>query len=472
MTVSTLLFATGALLEGWLAALLLVGWHSLRASRARWPLLLACGFASNTLRTALLASGYGNVALDAFPLPWTSTLAALAIGLLTSGLIDFVGLRPDLARRLNAISAAVLAATLFATLMHWLNRGAGQMVGVVFFMGWAVLFLHALRREPNGGHALVLGALLTFPVGAVAVRGGALPFVLMPIIELVPVIAVGLTVLTTGLIRANRRAQEETARTALALAARAQAEAQLRTANETLEQRVAMRTAELRETIEGLESFNRSVAHDLRGPLGGIAGVAKLARELVAERNAAQVDRMLETIARQADTSMALVASLLALARAGDAQPHRSAVDAGALVDEIVATTQPAAAAKGPAPAIAVLPLPVVDADRELLRQVFVNLIGNACKFAAGAAAPRVEIGHAATPDGAAFFVRDNGVGFAQADAQRMFKPFERLHGARYEGFGVGLSIVRRIIDHHGGRIWAEGVPGQGATFWFTLGGA
>jgi signal transduction histidine kinase len=79
-------------------------------------------------------------------------------------------------------------------------------------------------------------------------------------------------------------------------------------------------------------------------------------------------------------------------------------------------------------------------------------------------------VGHAATPQGEAYFVRDNGIGFAPADAARLFRPFERLNGQRYEGFGVGLSIVQRIVDHHGGRVWAEGVPGGGATFWFTLG--
>ena len=252
-----------------------------------------------------------------------------------------------------------------------------------------------------------------------------------------------------------------------ALAARAAAEAGLRAANESLEQRVAQRTRELRETIEGLESFNRSVSHDLRGPLGGIAGLAQLARDQVAHGDTAQADRLLAAIDRQADESVRLIAALLALARAGDAQPQRSHFAAGPLVDEAIAATT----ASGARADVVVRELPVVDADRELLRQVFVNLVGNARKFAREASTPRIEIGHAATAHGDAFYVRDNGVGFAPAEAQRLFKPFERLHGTRFEGFGVGLSIVRRIVDHHGGRAWAEGVPGQGATIWFTLGG-
>jgi signal transduction histidine kinase len=122
---------------------------------------------------------------------------------------------------------------------------------------------------------------------------------------------------------------------------------------------------------------------------------------------------------------------------------------------------------------VAVAPLPVVQADPVLVRQVYANLIGNAVKFARGAAAPHIEVGAQAGGDGApVLFVRDNGVGFDTEQAQRLFQPFQRLHGSRFPGHGVGLSIVRRVVERHGGRIWAESRPGQGATFYFTLGGA
>ena len=114
--------------------------------------------------------------------------------------------------------------------------------------------------------------------------------------------------------------------------------------------------------------------------------------------------------------------------------------------------------------------LPVVVADPGLLRQVYVNLIGNALKFSAGAAAPRVDVGVAAERRPPVFFVRDNGVGFAAGDAVRLFEPFQRLHAGRFAGHGVGLSIVRRIVERHGGRVWAESSPGAGANFRFTLG--
>jgi len=196
--------------------------------------------------------------------------------------------------------------------------------------------------------------------------------------------------------------------------------------------------------------------------------VARIARDKLGEGLLDEADAMLAVIVRQADQSVAMVAALLELARVGNALPQRVQVDATALAGEVVATL--AAAGKTAAATVVVQPLPAADADRELLRQVFANLVGNACKFAGAGQPARVEVGHAATPQGQAYFVRDNGIGFAPADAARLFRPFERLHGQRYEGFGVGLSIVQRIVDHHGGRVWAEGVPGGGATFWFTLG--
>lgn len=242
---------------------------------------------------------------------------------------------------------------------------------------------------------------------------------------------------------------------------------QLQIANETLEHRVESRTAQLREIIEGLESFNRTVSHDLRGPLGGIAGVAKLARGYVANGETAEAERMLELIASRASTTEKLVSTLLSLARTTEAEPQRQHIDVQALVSEVVEFLRPADAAQ-PLP-VAVGYLPPVDADAALLRQVFVNLISNALKFAGATEQPRVEVGAMTEPTRTVFFVQDNGVGFGPEQVQRLFKPFQRLHGARYEGFGLGLSIVKRIVDRHKGEVWAEGAPGRGATFYFSL---
>jgi signal transduction histidine kinase len=136
------------------------------------------------------------------------------------------------------------------------------------------------------------------------------------------------------------------------------------------------------------------------------------------------------------------------------------------LVREVIESMQ-RAHPEGPLPITVIGPLAEVDADPDLARQVFANLIGNALKFASRVPQPRVEVGASGTPDQPMFFVRDNGVGFDAAKVHRLFKPFSRLHGTRFEGSGVGLSIVKRIIDRHGGKIWAQGEPEHGATFWF-----
>ncbi|WP_428422489.1 ATP-binding protein [Methylibium sp.] len=243
--------------------------------------------------------------------------------------------------------------------------------------------------------------------------------------------------------------------------------AALRVANELLEQRVAARTAELRETIEGLESFNRIVSHDLRGPLGGIAGGARLARDYMVEGDSAKADHMLQLIAARATTTEQLVGALLALARASDATLKTEPVDMNRLVQEVIESLPFA----GPATPVAVVSvLPQMDVDPVLVRQVFLNLIGNALKFANSGTPLRVEVGADTGADGTVFFVRDNGVGFDADPTQRLFKPFQRLHGNQFEGFGIGLSIVRRIVERHGGKVWAESERGRGATFYFTFG--
>jgi signal transduction histidine kinase/CheY-like chemotaxis protein len=242
----------------------------------------------------------------------------------------------------------------------------------------------------------------------------------------------------------------------------------LRALNETLEQRVRSRTAELSDIIEGLETFNRSVSHDLRGPLGGIAEAARIANDYVSRDEKPKAERLLRMIAAQAQTTGKLVDALLTLARVSGAIPTRQRVDMTALVREVIDQIPQALAGK-------TLPLvldelPAADVDPALARQVFSNLIGNALKFTSEAARPRVSIGADPLTQPPTYFVRDNGIGFATEMAAQLFRPFQRLHGTRFEGFGVGLSIVKRIIDRHGGKVWAESAPGLGATFYFRFG--
>jgi signal transduction histidine kinase len=181
-------------------------------------------------------------------------------------------------------------------------------------------------------------------------------------------------------------------------------------------------------------------------------------RNLWAENQSDKAAQFLQIIATQAETTGQLVDSLLALARASDANLSRQPIDMNALAAEVISSMhrgRPVALLP-----IFVGPLVEIVADRKLVRQVLINLIGNALKFASEVPQPEIHVGMLGAREAQVFFVRDNGVGFDAEKAHRLFKPFHRLHGTRFEGSGIGLSIVKRIVDRHGGTLWAESVPG------------
>jgi signal transduction histidine kinase len=459
MTTAQVLFIVGLASQAVLALLFAIAW---RALRRRWAGLLALGFTANAALYAALAGGMGTVALSAPPPVLISVIALSGIVLITAAIVDYVGVDAGEARRLNALSVGVAVVAAGFGLSGLMTRAFGFAVMALFVISWALLFARALRREPRSGHGFVVVALLAYPVTVALVLAGWIRPDLLSGAGVLPFSVLGATLLTTGLLRAQRQA-------ASALAQREQAQTALRAINESLEQQVALRTAELRETIDGLESFNRSVSHDLRGPLGGIVGVARMARTHVAAGEPSQAERLLDLIERQAEKSVKLVEALLSLARASDVTLALRDVDSGRLVAEVVHSLQQGGP---PLPIVVAAAMPRVLADPELLRQVFTNLIGNALKFSARNRPPRIEVGVQQAAGQPVFFVRDNGMGFDADGAARLFKPFQRLHDGSYEGFGVGLSIVKRIVDRHGGRVWAEGRKDHGASFYFTLGAA
>ena len=394
MSSSVLLYIVGAMLESWLALMLVFAGRALSETTQKWPSLLAVGLGCNAVRSTLLACGVGNLPMNVPANIWTALLAIVTLGFVTAGLVEYVGIRDDAARRLNTLWMGVLVFFAVSAVLGWISRGGGWLVAAAFGVAWVAFFVRAWQREPFGGHVLVIAALASFPCTVVAVRLGAVPPELLPVAEILPLAVIGITVLTTGAMRSAARARQETAQTAQALAQLQQAEYALRESNATLETRVSMRTMELRETIAGLESFNRSVSHDLRGPLGGIAQVSKLAREYISVGKETEADRLLAAIGRQAEGSVALVGALLDLARAGDAQPHRTQVSTSRLASEVVEALQRERPAT---PRVTLLAMPTVDADAELLRQVFTNLIANAIKFSEESDPPHIEVGHAKT---------------------------------------------------------------------------
>jgi signal transduction histidine kinase len=229
-----------------------------------------------------------------------------------------------------------------------------------------------------------------------------------------------------------------------------------------------LRAAELSVVNEELEAFSYSVSHDLRAPLRHVTGFATLLHHAAASRLDDKETRYLRTIVEAANRMGRLIDDLLAFSRMGRAPIERRRVSLDELLIDARGELPQASAATV---AWTVHPLPEVEGDPGLLRQVFVNLLANAVKYSGGRRDPSIEIGSQnGDPRETTVYVRDNGVGFDMAYVGKLFGVFQRLHSSDiFEGTGIGLANVRRIVHRHGGRVWAEGAVDAGATFYFSL---
>lgn len=226
--------------------------------------------------------------------------------------------------------------------------------------------------------------------------------------------------------------------------------------------------AELEHALKDVEMFIYSAAHDLRTPLRGINGFSAILADEYADRLDANGVAYLRRIQAATSRMWNVMDDLLALAHAGKAELRRQEVDLSALAQAVAANL------KGAEPQrqveFDIAPGMMANVDPGWLRIALDNLLGNAWKFTARTEGARIGFGLTTVEGRPVYCVRDNGVGFDPAFASKLFEQFQRLHTDReYEGSGVGLAIVARVIRRHGGRIWAEGAPGQGATFYFTL---
>jgi light-regulated signal transduction histidine kinase (bacteriophytochrome) len=246
------------------------------------------------------------------------------------------------------------------------------------------------------------------------------------------------------------------------------AEQGLRTLNAELEERVALRTAQLETANKDLEGFSYSVSHDLRAPIRAIGGFCTLLTKDHLAQLDTEAQRKLAVIKSEAERMGVLIDDLLAFSRLGRKALQPVEID---MQDLASSTYKRLINGHQQRPIdFRVGALPRATADRSLLEQVWVNLLSNAIKFSGKKDAPVVEVGAIAEESEYVYFVRDNGAGFDPRYQQKLFGVFQRLHHSdEYPGTGVGLALVQRIVTRHGGRVWADARLGEGATFHFTL---
>ncbi len=245
-------------------------------------------------------------------------------------------------------------------------------------------------------------------------------------------------------------------------------EEEVRRHRDELEHLVEQRTAELETAYKELEAFSYSVSHDLRTPLRAIDGFSRL----LLQEHGQQLDdegRRLLRVVREGTAKMSqLIDDILAFSRMGRVEMSMAEVDMQALVQAVF--QELVAAAPGREARLAVGPLPPARGDRAMLRQVLANLLGNALKFTRARAPALIQVAGEIEGEQRLYHVKDNGVGFDMRYADKLFGVFQRLHVAgEFEGTGIGLALVKRIVARHGGRVWAEARQGEGATFHFAL---
>jgi signal transduction histidine kinase len=250
---------------------------------------------------------------------------------------------------------------------------------------------------------------------------------------------------------------------------REKCEQQIREFNEELEGRVQERTADLMAANDELEAFSASVSHDLRGPLHLIDGYSEMLEETYGQALDSEGKKYLQRIHASVQEMAGIIEGLLNLSRLGRRQLKVQSTNLNEIIVAILADCIPANQARKIEWKIG--NLPEVKCDQGLIKQVFANLISNAVKYTRQREVAVIEVGQTTIDRETVIFVRDNGAGFDMKYADKLFGAFQRLHRQdEFEGTGVGLATVRRIIQRHGGRIWAEAELDKGAAFYFTLG--
>ena len=382
--------------------------------------------------------------------------------LLSVGVVKFIGLPRRTSRWLLPLLVVPNLAILLVTAAHlqmsrlWFNVGITYALVLLAIAAW-----QAGGREPGQGHRPLALALATMPAMAVSMLALGRETVRLRDLLPYPAMATFLAILLIALLRRQVKLERE-------IRKRIESEQQVQQLNATLERKVEQRTADLQHLVEGLEAFNKHLSHDLKGPLGGIMGLARLARTPEILRDKVRLDQYLSCIETQAESSTELVYSLLELARASDTTLSLQPVPLGELVEQVLGALQREGAGQ-PWPAVTFEPLPVWPIDRALLSTALTNLLSNAVRFARRSRPPAVAVRCDATPSRVRIRIEDNGPGIPADRLDQLFKPFVRLHVGDQVGHGLGLTIVQRAVTRHGGKVWAESAEGKGAAFTIEL---
>ena len=415
---------------------------------------------------------------------WAQPVFSLALVCMSVGLLQYLPISAKARRILvMCVTGLPLAYVLVVTLL--------LVSGVQMIRLWAVLgqtpavFLsaaaafHASRIERRMGHGLICAALLAMPVITMVVVASGSTTTVVRFWTGLPLVCIVLIILAMALLQERKRLQDE-------VLMRIEAEKLIQVSNASLERKVRERTADLQEVVSGLETFNRNISHDLRGPLGSIDMLAYMADQFAARGDTEGAREQLAQIKRLVRSSHDTVDALLSLARTMELGVHKGQADLSAIAEtamrEVLLSLGKTLGAPG-VPAIYIRPLGRAVVDVRLLRLALVNLLGNALKFNLDNPTCEITVGrddslstlrsHAGreTVSEPCLFVKDTGVGFDPGTKDDAFKPFGRMSSAdRAVGHGIGLSIVRRIIERHDGRVWIESSPGRGTTVFFTLG--
>ncbi len=360
---------------------------------------------------------------------------AVAWGCLALGIISAVGwpLGSSAIMRVLSVLASIGAVLILSVALGAL--GKGYRPARYFLLAWFALLIFIL-----------IGALKNF---------GLAPVSVLTTFGLHFGLALDVVLLSAALAARIRLMREEVIH----------AQTQLIEASRAYQSTLERRARELAAANQELESFSYTVAHDLRAPLRAMDGYARFLEADHGERLPADGRRDLRLISKNAVQMSALIDALLEYSRLGRAEQLRQVVDMPAMVAHLLAERSIAGKAQ-----FEVGPLHSVMGDATMFRRLWTHLIGNAVKFSASVAAPRIRIGSTIEGAEVVYSVRDNGVGFDMAYADKLFGMFQRLHQEKeFTGTGVGLAMVRRIVERHGGRVWADATPGGGACFCFAL---